>query len=84
MSFISFTVRPKRSKTYAVILVVLALCICLFPIWPYLIKLYVFYTCFYLLTFILFFSVVRFLIYFVFRLLGFEFWILPEIFENVN
>jgi translocation protein SEC62 len=84
VNFISFTVRLKRSKTIAIVLVILALCICLFPIWPYLVKLYVFYLSFYLLTFILFFSLVRLIIYFVCRLFGYEFWILPEIFENVN
>jgi len=52
------------------------------PLWPYKIKLIIFYISFYLLIFIFIFSLFRFLLYYICRLVGFEFWILPEIFEN--
>lgn len=56
--------------------------ICLFPLWPYKVKVIVFYLSLYALIAIMIFSIIRFLIYYFFRLFGFEFWILPEIFEN--
>ena len=65
-------------------LVLLILVVCLFPVWPFIARKLVFYICFYLLIFILLFAIVRLIIYYVVRLLGFEFWILPEIFNNVS
>lgn len=65
-----------------IIIIVLVLGLCLFPLWPYSVKIIVFYISLYLLIFIGIFSLIRFLIYYIFRLIGFEFWILPEIFDN--
>jgi len=81
-NFLAFTITHKKSKWKAILIIVLAISICLMPLWPYYVKLAIFYFSFYLLIFILAFSLVRFLIYYVCRLAGFEFWILPEIFEN--
>ena len=58
------------------------LLLCLFPLWPYTIKLLVFYFSLYSLIAISIFSIIRFIIFYLFRIAGFEFWILPEIFEN--
>lgn len=60
----------------------MVLLVCLFPLWPFKVRVVVFYLSLYATIFILIFSLIRFLIYYVFRLLGFEFWILPEIFDN--
>lgn len=77
-------VKHKRSRIIPIALVVMILAICLFPIWPYYAKLIIFYLSFYLLIFIICFSIVRFAIYYIVRLFGYEFWVLPDIFENVR
>ena len=82
MNFLTFTITPKKSRIFPMIIISLVLAICLFPIWPYKVRLIVFYISLYFLIFVGIFSIVRFLIYYFMRLIGFEFWILPEIFEN--
>ena len=82
--FFTFTVHPKKIKILPMIIIIAILSICLFPIWPFKLRLFIFYLSFYLLIAILLFSVIRLIIYILFRVLGYEFWILPEIFENVN
>lgn len=42
----------------------------------------VFYLSFYLLIAIMIFIVIRLAVYYVFRLLGFEFWLLPDVFDK--
>lgn len=80
-NFLCFTLNPKKSRIWAFLLVFLILGICLFPIWPYFVKLCIFYISLYLLIFIIALSIVRFIIFYFFRLFGYEFWILPELFE---
>ena len=58
------------------------LLVCLFPLWPYSIKIVIFYLSLYALIFIGIFAIIRFIIYYICRLIGYEFWILPEIFDN--
>ena len=83
MNFYNFVIEEKRGWWKAVLIVFLVLAICLFPAWPYIVKLTVFYLSFYFLVFIFFFYIIRLIIYYVFRLCGYEFWILPELFINV-
>ena len=80
----AFTLQTKKSRFIPIAVIVMALAICLFPIWPYHAKLVIFYVSFYALIVIIGFAIVRFIIYYLVRLFGYEFWILPEIFENVR
>ena len=76
--------KPKKSRILPIAVIVIILAICLFPIWPYHAKLVIFYVSFYALIAIFAFALVRFIIYFIVRLVGYEFWVMPEIFENVS
>lgn len=67
---------------WPILIFTLVLLICLFPIWPYFFRLIVFYLSLYLLIIISIFTVIRFIVFYLFRLAGYEFWLLPEIFEN--
>ena len=82
MNFLAFTITPKKSRIFPIIIISIVLALCLFPIWPYKITLVVFYISLYFLILVGVFSIIRFLIYYFMRLIGFEFWIFPEIFEN--
>ena len=83
MGFYNFIIDEKKSSILAIFIVSMVLAICLFPIWPYLVKLAIFYISFYFLVFMFIFYVIRLIIYYLFRLCGYEFWILPELFMNV-
>ena len=80
--FYAWTIEKPQGKTFGFLMVSLLLVVCLFPIWPYKAKLYLFYTCLYLQIFLIGFILVRQQLYMVLRIVGIEFWILPEIFEN--
>lgn len=82
INFFSFTRRDKvRSwKAYAIVIAVLL--VFLYPTWPFSFRVFMFYICFYLSILFILFQIVRFLIYYFYRLLGYEFWILPNINEN--
>lgn len=82
VNFLAFTITKKKSRIWPTLMLLLVLIICLFPLWPLSIRLVVFYLSLYFLMFTLVFSIIRFIIFYVFRLFGYEFWILPEIFEN--
>lgn len=82
VSFYCFVILPKKRRIFPFLIVTMVLMLCLFPIWPYKVRVVVFYLSLYATIFILAFSFIRFLIYYVFRLIGYEFWILPEIFDN--
>lgn len=83
VNFFSFVHREKRSYWKPLVIILLVFIICLFPVWPFFMRLVIFYISFYLLIAIAIFSIIRLLLYYVMRLLGYEFWILPDIFENV-
>lgn len=84
MNFLTFSIQPKQSRAKAIILVAIVLAICLFPTWPWIVKVIVFYCSYYFLLFTLAFSVIRLIVYYIARLVGFELWILPEIYDNVG
>ena len=76
--------KEKRTIWRPIAWVLGALLVCLFPVWPFIARLIVFYICFYLLIAILLFVIVRSFIYYVVRLFGFEFWLLPDVFDKVS
>ena len=78
----AFTITHHKSKWKPILIILSILVICLFPLWPYKLKLIVFYISLYSLIFMFIFSIVRLLIWYLFRLAGFEFWIMPEIFND--
>lgn len=82
--FFNFVHKEKKTLWKPVALVLGILGLCLFPVWPFIARLAVFYLCFYLLIAIMLFTLLRLVIYYVVRLLGFEFWILPDIFEKAS
>lgn len=53
--------------------------VCLFPVWPMIIKKGIFYVSLYLLVFMTMFFNIRLVIYLFFRCFGYSFWILPNI-----
>ena len=58
--------------------------LCLFPVWPLQVKIGVFYTSVVLLYFLLGLIFVRLVIYCLVRILGFDFWLLPNLFAEVG
>ena len=58
--------------------------ICLFPIWPDYLKLVIFYISLVLLYILLGISVIRLVIWFLFRLIGMEFWLFPNLNADVG
>ena len=56
----------------------------LMPIWPDGLKSIILYFLFGLIYLILFFIIIRYTLYFLIRVLGYNFWILPNIKENVK
>lgn len=78
----AFTISKKKSKIIPTLIIASVLMICLFPLWPYQVKIIIFYLSLYALIFISIFLLIRFFIFYLFRLFGYEFWILPEILEN--
>ena len=83
-NFFTFLHRERQRYWKPAAVIAAILCLCLFPVWPLVVRKVVFYVSFYLLIAISLFSVARLLLYFAFRLAGFEFWVLPDVFENVQ
>ena len=63
-------------------IILLIILVCLFPKWPFIIRLIVFYISYYFLIFTFVFSNLRLLIYLIACVFGYSFWILPEIFND--
>lgn len=82
VNFFTFTVKPKRKIWKAALIVLAVIAIFLYPLWPIRARILIFYVVFYFLVVYLIFSLVRLLIYFAFRLAGYEFWVLPNINED--
>lgn len=55
----------------------------LYPIWPFAFKYGVFKVTLYLLVFLVALQVIRFIVYVISRLLGYGFWILPNLNNDV-
>lgn len=47
-SFLTWTIERKKGKSFGIAIFSAILAVCLFPIWPYYLKLGVFYVCLYL------------------------------------
>lgn len=56
--------------------------ICLFPVWPIIVKKIIFYISFYLLIALTGFTSLRIILFITFRAFGVEFWILPNFFDD--
>ena len=82
LNFFSFSKREATRSWKAYTIVALILLVFMYPIWPFSVRLIAFYVCFYLTVAFAIFQVIRLLLYYVLRLLGYEFWILPNINEN--
>lgn len=82
INFFTFS-NIRESKSWKAYLIVgLVLLAFLYPIWPFPVRLVAFYMCFYLTIAFFIFQILRLLIYYFFRLFGYEFWILPKINDN--
>jgi len=56
--------------------------VCLFPVWPEVVKKIIFYLSYYLLVVMIGFIIVRLVVFFAVRVLGWELWILPNFFDD--
>lgn len=88
-AFFYWTHREKTSSFWGWLIVGLVLGIMLFPLWPMFGKIAVFYISLYLLIFLVKFAItklaailLRVLLYMIIRPFGYEFWVLPEIFDD--
>lgn len=70
------------SQMMTTLLVVAVLCCTCFPIWPTFLKVFVWYLSVTLLIFIFFLVTIRGAIFLIVWILGFEFWILPNLFDE--
>lgn len=80
--FYYFTLKIKKSMFWPLLVLTFIILICMFPIWPLQMRVVIFYISLYLLIIITVFAVIRLIIYMLFRIFGYEFWILPDFFEN--
>ncbi|GBG24516.1 Translocation protein sec62 [Hondaea fermentalgiana] len=65
-----------------VLLIVVVTAMCLFPVWPQFAKVGIWYVAVTILLFLFVLFTVRLLLYIVFWTIGFEFWILPNFFDD--
>lgn len=72
----------KRQLVYVMILIISVIIIILFPMWPHIIKLGIFYILFYFLVGMVILIIVRYIVYIIVWLAGAEFWIFPNLFDD--
>lgn len=84
-AFYSFAINPKSksSRLYTLLIIGAVIAVCLFQIWPLKLKLAVFYTSVILLYVLISLILVRLAVYVFFRVLGFNAYIFPNLFEEV-
>jgi len=85
-AFYSFVITPKSKSTKVLTILALSaiVAICLFQVWPLKLKLAVFYTSVALLYILIGLILVRLAVYIFFRILGFNAYIFPNLFEEVS
>lgn len=69
--------KKEKSVFYVLILASLIVCLILYPMWPYPLKLGVFYVSFALLIAIVIINIVRYILYFTLFVFGLNVWIFP-------
>lgn len=72
----------KRLSLFLILAIIAGLLIMLFPIWPVSIKLVIWYISFYLLVFLVGLIIVRAIVWTAFFIIGFDFWIFPNLLED--
>lgn len=79
--FYRITLDPQNKKLpfYSFLVLASIALLCLFPVWPMIVKKGIFYVSLYLLVFTTAFFNIRLFIYLFIRSLGYSFWILPNI-----
>lgn len=82
--FYMFTIEPKQSKYLGFLIIGGIAAICLFQIWPLWLKIFIFYAALILLYVLLGIIILRLVVYSVFRVLGIDFWILPNLFADAG
>lgn len=81
--FYSFNIKKKEKGVfYVLILASLVVMVILYPMWPYPIKLGIFYVLFGLLVVLVGINIVRFVLGIFFWVLGMNFWIFPWLYDD--
>jgi translocation protein SEC62 len=85
-AFYGFVIVPrsKSTKVYTFLIIAAVVALCLFQLWPLSVKLGVFYTSVVLLYIMIGIILIRLAIYVTFRILGFDVYIFPNLFEEVS
>lgn len=80
----NLSVKSKMNNLKIGIILLLVFLIFLFPIWPYSFKYFIFKLSLYLSIAMIALIVVRYIVYIISRLLGYSFWILPNLNDDVS
>lgn len=82
-NFYSFTIKkPEKGVWYVLILASLVVLVILYPMWPYPVKLGIFYIVFALLVFLISVNIVRLFAWLLFWIGGMSFWIFPRLYDD--